>query len=143
MVEQNNFQSMHRQDITNEVRDVGRCVKCKYIYIYIYIYIHMYKILITIRKNQCRDFLTCVAVPIWTWMGSVVHTSSEPMQHAQLHETAYLVFELRMSSPDGAVKHKRSKWPSSAAKVGATLITATTVARTLMLNPLASQSHVE
>ena len=48
-----------------------------------------------------------MAVPIWSWMGSVVQTSFEPTQHAKLHATPNLVFELRVSSPDGAVEHRR------------------------------------
>ena len=40
-------------------------------------------------------------------MGSVVQTSCKPAEHAKLHATANFVFELRMSSLDGAVEHRR------------------------------------
>ena len=40
-------------------------------------------------------------------MGSVVQTYFKPTQHAKKHATADLVLELRMSSPDGAVEHRR------------------------------------
>ena len=54
-----------------------------------------------------------------------------------------LLFELRMLSPDGAVEHRRVNMVLCQQSLGATLLAAATVARTLMLNPVASQSHVE
>ena len=72
-------------------------------------------------------------------MGSVVQTYFKPAQHAKLHATADLVFELRMSSPDGAVEHRRVNMVF-ASKAGAAMLAAATVARNLMLNLLASQS---
>ena len=54
------------------------------------------------NKDDCREFRTYLTGPI-------MQTSFEPTQHAYLHQTVNLVFDLRMSSPDGAVVHKRVK----------------------------------
>ena len=94
---------------------------------------------VTKPESPRRERLTCVAEPIWTWMGSVVQTFSKPKQHAKLQSIVNLVFELRMSSLDGAVGTGGSTWPLPA-KLGATVLAAATVARKLMLNLFASQS---
>ena len=58
---------------------------------------------VTKPESLRRDFLTCVAGPIWTgW----VQSRKCLLNQRNLDSIVNLVFDLRMSSPDGAVEHK-------------------------------------